>query len=115
MAMVSCGGYEPVLGRDKGLLKHRSTSAHARANTACRRVVSRKPLRSIEKTILAKFSAASPQAEAPVPSLLYWLMPSWETTCSAPSTMTLREIALISGSGDCLSGRVGCIILTRED
>ena len=28
-----------------------------------------------EETILAKFGAASPQAEAPVPSLLYWLVP----------------------------------------
>jgi hypothetical protein len=40
-------------------------------------------------------SAASPQAEVPVPSLLYWVVPTRETEYSAPSTTTLWEIALI--------------------
>jgi hypothetical protein len=75
ITVVSCGGDEPVLG--KSITVRRRTSAHARsrANTACRRFISCKLLCSIEKTILAKFSAASPQAEAPVPSLLYWRVP----------------------------------------
>jgi hypothetical protein len=84
---------------DRRILKSRRTSAHSRANTACRRAVSFRPSCSIEKTILAKFSAASPHAEAPVPSLLYWLVPPYETTCSVPFTMMLLEISLVSGSG----------------
>src|SRR5712675_3706842 len=75
--------------------KSRRTSAHSRANTACSRAASRKPPCSIEKTTLAKCSAASPQAAVPAPSMLYRPVPRCETTCSEPSISTLWVIALV--------------------
>ena len=71
MAVASFGDKDE-LGYE-GNYEDGRTSAHSRVITACKRAVSCRPPSSIEKTILAKFSAAS---NALVPSLLYWLVPS---------------------------------------
>jgi len=100
IAVASCND-KVVFGyyRSKGRGQSRCSSAHSRANTACSKVARfGRPPCSIKRAILTKLSAARLQAAAPVPSLLYWRGPPYETTCSAPSTRTLWEIALVSKS-----------------